>query len=181
MAPLARLPGSAVYTSPQLPRRFRRRGIAPHLRIPVGPRTGVDDPRRGLLQSFEKISVIHVTSDDFHIFMAGARHRIGHEAHRISQGFFRRFEPDDAAGDQLCFCKSLSVSVENLAAILGDGALRARLDNVEVGHSFHNLMFNRDRKSGRILEKLAPVKPLQIQLIGVYRTALLAPQIDPVQ
>ena len=40
--------------------------------------------------------------------------------------------------------------------------LCARLHNVEGGHSFHNLPLNRDWEPCRVLEELAPVKPLQV-------------------
>jgi hypothetical protein len=55
------------------------------------------------------------------------------------------------------------------------------LHNVEVGHSFHDLLFHRDWKPRCILKELAPIKPLQVQFIGVYCAALLAPQVDPIQ
>src|ERR1035437_4001898 len=89
--------------SSQLPRRKRRRGIAAQLRVPIRPGTGIDDARRSLLQGFEKTRVVDVLPDYLHVRMRGARHRVGHETHRIGQGFFGGFKPDDSPKDWFYF------------------------------------------------------------------------------
>ena len=53
-------------------------------------------------------------------------------------------------------------------------SLHTRLHNVEVSHGFHNLLLYRNWESGCILEEFAPIKPLQVQLIGMYVAALLS-------
>jgi hypothetical protein len=57
---------------------------------------------------------------------------------------------------------------------ISDSALCARSHNVEASHSFHNLLLYRDWEFGCILEEFAPIKPLQVQLIGMYVAALLS-------
>jgi len=59
--------------------------------------------------------------------------------------------------------------------------LCARLHNVEVGHGFQNLLLDREWEIFRILKELAPVKPLQVQLVGMNSAAHLVPPVDPIQ
>ena len=53
-------------------------------------------------------------------------------------------------------------------------ALFAMLYNIEVGHSFHDLLFHRNREVSCVLKELATIKSLQVELIGIDGTALLA-------
>jgi hypothetical protein len=57
----------------------------------------------------------------------------------------------------------------------------ARRNNVEVGHCFQYLLLYWDRELRGILQQLAPIKPLQVQLTGVDCATFLSPQIDPIQ
>ena len=53
--------------------------------------------------------------------------------------------------------------------------------DVEVGHCLHNLLPDRDRELRCILQQFPPIKPLQVQLIGVDCATFLSPQVDPIQ
>ena len=72
---------------------------------------------------------------------------------------------------------SVAESVSRTPVDMTTGALaslHAMLHNVEASHRFHNLLLYRDWEFVCILEEFAPIKPLQVQLIGMYVAALLS-------
>jgi hypothetical protein len=55
-------------------------------------------PGGRVVEGLAEFGIGYVTQDRTHLFMGGACHRVGHETHRIGQGLFGRFEPNEAAG-----------------------------------------------------------------------------------
>lgn len=84
---------------PQPPHRQRRRGVAAHIRVPIGPGAFVDDARRGVVEGGAEVFVGYVLADDLHVLMRRVAHGGGREAHRVGQGVLGRFKPDHAAHD----------------------------------------------------------------------------------
>jgi hypothetical protein len=85
------------------PYRQRRWRVPPHLGIPVRPRTGVNDPRRGVVKRLPKFIVRYKLADDSHILRESISHGVCHEAYRVGKRLFGRFEPDDVTCNSQSF------------------------------------------------------------------------------
>src|SRR5487761_1051049 len=77
-------------------RRWRRKSA--HLKVPIGPRAGIDYPRRRSIERLPHLLVGNVLPDNTHVLVAGAAHCVSHEPDGVRERLLGVLEPDDSAG-----------------------------------------------------------------------------------
>src|SRR5207237_4949119 len=95
VAPESTSPHAEVISAPESSHGHWWCGVAAHLGVPVGPRTGVDYPGWRTIECFPQVVIREVAADDAHVLVHSVGHRIRPELHRISKCLLGRLEPND--------------------------------------------------------------------------------------